>query len=519
MIREINVISSGFREVLERNNVRGFALSLEFNTLSKVIKTNAEFSVSDINTNMFAIQLLNNGSPIVIEESSILYVNVERADGTIVTNKCEVIDGEIGAILIKFSKLSNEIVGTNRLEVVVIHTNNEKIVSPRVSYKTFQSIDSYYEYPDQESVDVLDILVDEVVSLKNSVINTNSTLEQEMAERQLVYAQINEAEQLRISNELKRQESHESIKATEELITMKEETREENMNSMILTFGRCMEAFESKVQDVNSKIAEYDSNEESRKNDHSDRVTYFDEVIKVDHQNILKTEELREQAESQRSDAEIERNDFFNEAKHQIETWEDQEETRVSQEASRVNSFKNMTSTFDSKVQIVDGKISAISEKISEATQKITQFSNDEATRKSEHSARVNKFDNEIVVKHQEMVSEENKRVTQESARVIAENERKNFYAQTQTAEASRVTADEKREEKVRALEARVDSKINETSNHVRTLEARVNEKIDETDAHVTTLEDRVNAKINEYNTATLITNAEIDTIIANALK
>ena len=27
MIREINVISSGFREVLERNNVRGFALS------------------------------------------------------------------------------------------------------------------------------------------------------------------------------------------------------------------------------------------------------------------------------------------------------------------------------------------------------------------------------------------------------------------------------------------------------------------------------------------------------------
>ena len=43
--------------------------------------------------------------------------------------------------------------------------------------------------------------------------------------------------------------------------------------------------------------------------------------------------------------------------------------------------------------------------------------------------------------------------------------------------------------------------------------------KINETDAHVTTLEDRVTAKINEYNTATLITNAEIDTIIANALK
>ena len=33
------------------------------------------------------------------------------------------------------------------------------------------------------------------------------------------------------------------------------------------------------------------------------------------------------------------------------------------------------------------------------------------------------------------------------------------------------------------------------------------------------TLEARVNEKISEYNTATLITNAEIDTIIANALK
>ena len=501
MIREINVISSGFREVLERNNVRGFALSLEFNTLSKVIKTNAEFSVSDINTNMFAIQLLNNGSPIVIEESSILYVNVERADGTIVTNKCEVIDGKIGAILIKFSKLSNEIVGTNRLEVVVMHTNNEKIVSPRVSYKTFQSIDSYYDYPDQEDVDVLDVLVDEVVELKNSVINTNSTLEQEMAERQLVYAQINEAEQLRISNELKRQESHESIKATEELITTKEETRQENMNSMVLTFGSCLEAFESKIQDVNSKIVEYESNEESRKSDHSDRIVYFDEVIKVDHENILNAEALRNQAEDLRCVAEEERNDFFNKVKAQIKTWEVQEESRVSQEALRVNSFENMTSTFDSKVQTVDGKISAISEKISEANQKITQFSNDEATRKSEHSARVNKFDNEILVRHQEMVDAESTRRTQELARGTAENERKSFYAQVKTEESARVTADAKREEKVRTLEARVDSKINET------------------DAHVTTLEDRVVAKINEYNTATLITNAEIDTIIANALR
>ena len=70
----------------------------------------------------------------------------------------------------------------------------------------------------------------------------------------------------------------------------------------------------------------------------------------------------------------------------------------------------------------------------------------------------------------------ERERVDNENLRVAAESERV-------AAEKLRITAEQNREE------------------NARTLEARVNEKI------------------SEYNTATLITNAEIDTIIANALK
>ena len=70
----------------------------------------------------------------------------------------------------------------------------------------------------------------------------------------------------------------------------------------------------------------------------------------------------------------------------------------------------------------------------------------------------------------------ESERVDNENLRVAAESERV-------AAEKLRATAEQNREE------------------NARTLEARVNEKI------------------SEYNTATLITNAEIDSIIANALK
>ena len=519
MLRELNTISLEFKRSLEHNNIRGYAISLDFNNLGKIIKTTAKFTSGDRNTSIIAIQLLNNGHPIILEESTILYANVERPDGTLVTNKCEVLDGSIGAILVPLNALTMEIEGTPIMDITLRHLGNEKIVSPKISFKIYESNDTFYDQPEDSEVNVLDVLVDEVVALKNSVINTNNTILQEAEERKVIEAEYDKEEVKRKSQELERQRSNEAMIEAETIRVSQELERQESMKNMTEEFLQKVSVVDEKIKLSDLKLTEMIDSEKKRESQHLERINEFDSVIRVDHEKILQSETSRVKAETQRNSSENERKDFFNEFKEKDKVWESQEESRVNAESSRVQSFKNMTSTFDSKVQIVDGKISAISEKISEANQKITQFTNDEATRKSEHSARVNKFDNEIVVKHQEMVSEESTRKSQESARVTAENERKSFYTQTQTAESARVTADAKREEKVRTLEARVDSKINETSNHVRTLEARVDEKIDETDAHVITLEDRVTAKINEYNTATLITNAEIDTIIANALR
>lgn len=519
MLKEINPISREFERRLECNNIRGYAMSLEFSNLGKVVKTNAKFTTSDRNTSIIAIQLINNGSPIILEESTVLYANVVRPDGTLVTNKCVVLDGSIGAILVPFNALVMEIEGTLTMDITLNHLSNEKIVSPKLSFKIFGSNDTFYEQPDDSEVNILDVLIDEVVSLKNSVINTSNTIVQDSEERKVIEAEYDAKEAERRTQEIQRQESIKEMEESEAIRETQENERQESMKKISEEFTDKVSVVNSKVELVDQKLLEISDSEEERQSQHSERIGEFDSIIRVDHEKILEAEASRVNIESQRVVDEAARKDFFNEFKSKDELWTSQEESRVSQEALRVNSFENMTSTFDSKVQIVDGKISTITEKISEANQKITQFSNDEATRKSEHSARIDKFDNEIVVKHQEMVDAESVRKSQESARVTVENERKSFYAQVKTEELARVTADAKREEKVRTLEARVDSKINETSNHVRTLEARVDSKIDETDAHVTTLEDRIVAKINEYNTATLITNAEIDTIIANALK
>ena len=99
-------------------------------------------------------------------------------------------------------------------------------------------------------------------------------------------------------------------------------------------------------------------------------------------------------------------------------------------------------------------------------------------------------------IAEKERVDNENLRVAGETGRVSAEKTRVSQESARVTAELGRVNAES---ERVAAEKLRITAEQNREENAI-TLEARVNEKI------------------SEYNTATLITNAEIDTIIANAL-
>lgn len=472
MIKALNTLNQDFYNVLEYNSIRGYAISLDFNSLSKTLNTQAYFSQSDINTSMIAIQLLNDKNPIILDESSIVYANIERADGTVVTNKCTIVDASIGAILISFSTLANEIAGTNMFEIVVRHAGNFKLVSPKVSYKIYDSIDYYYNEPTDEEVNVIDVLVDEVVSLKNTVINTNTIINEEMNERELIEQSRQESEAIRELQESARQSSILEIKEAEQVRVEKEIERQLSMDNMIETFTNKVSIVNNKVDIAEEKISQIDT-----------RINEFDETIKPSHNIMITAEESREDNEKNRKLAEIERVEFYNTSKSDEAIRVSNEIKREDQENSRVESFESMVSTLDSKSQLADEKLSEISQKIEEASNKITQFSNDEVIRRVEHSSRINEFDNVIKTSHDAMVDAEGVRVQNEQNRISAENERVSLYNQVQLAEDERVASDINREQKIKEFEARIDQKIS------------------------------------EYNTATLITVAEIDAIIANALK
>ena len=113
-------------------------------------------------------------------------------------------------------------------------------------------------------------------------------------------------------------------------------------------------------------------------------------------------------------------------------------------------------------------RVAAESERVAAEKLRATAEQNRE-TAITDIKAENKKFTDTITTEFKSVKEQEIVRIAQEEARV--------------TAEQNRITAERNREE------------------NARTLEARVNEKI------------------SEYNTATLITNAEIDSIIANALK
>ena len=112
-------------------------------------------------------------------------------------------------------------------------------------------------------------------------------------------------------------------------------------------------------------------------------------------------------------------------------------------------------------------RVAAESERVAAEKLRATAEQNRE-TAITDIKAENKKFTDTITTEFNSVKEQEIVRIAQEEARV--------------TAEQNRITAEQNREE------------------NARTLEARVNEKI------------------SEYNTATLITNAEIDSIIANAL-
>lgn len=490
-----------FENMTRNNLLRNYEIDLEFSKLSRPKRSNLEISQSDLHSNIIRLNLLMNNNPIVLDESYVIYANVKKPTGEVNPNYCEIYDGVNGSILLRIQPQYIDIDGSCSFEIIVVTGDGVKVVSPEVNFLVTQSLDYFLGEPDIEDVSNLDFLVKTVAGLKESILVTNSNMEQN--------------EEIRNNNE-------EARKQSENLREEQENLRQSKFEQIENDFKEIKNISDEKIAKLEDVSDKYTAEINSIKAEHQERVDKFDNEIitfyesskvneniresnenqrKVDEDARKIAESERDSQESQRQSNENSRKEFFETVVASENTREANEQNRKTQEQNRINSFSSMQRAFDDKVDTIDSKLSQITTKITEATNKINQFSNNEEVRKREHNERINEFDTVIRASHSEMVASEQNRKTQELNRQSAENERITFFNQVKKDESLRVTADEKREEKV------------------RTLEARVNEKIDETDAHVTTLEDRVTAKINEYNTATLITNAEIDAIIANALK
>ena len=160
-----------------------------------------------------------------------------------------------------------------------------------------------------------------------------------------------------------------------------------------------------------------------------------------------------------------------------------------------------------------------------------------EYAKKSDVDAIDASLDNKAEKKEVEKLSEqldnytiaERERVDNENLRVAAESERV-------AAEKLRITAEQNRETAITDIKAENKKFTDTITTEFKSVKEQEIVRIAQEEARVTaeqnritaeqnreenarTLEARVNEKISEYNTATLITNAEIDSIIANALK
>lgn len=174
MIKRLNEISDVFEQRLQTNNIRGYAISLDLEKLDNTLATEAKFAVGDINTAMISAQLNLNGAPVQLEEDTVVYVNIETPESDFAVSEylyqtCEILDKDLGIVLLrlKTQAMSNE--GVHRLEYVIQPSEQEKLISPKITYEVFKSLDSNQAEPAEDEIGIVNSIIAEVVGTNNQI--------------------------------------------------------------------------------------------------------------------------------------------------------------------------------------------------------------------------------------------------------------------------------------------------------------------------------------------------------------
>lgn len=184
MIKNITSLSNSFRRALISFNInRGFALELDLAKLSEVTKTKAQFSQSDINTSIIAVQLLFDGKPLSISPGAICYANIKiTGKYEPIINECEILDAQNAVIKIQLSSDALKNVGEALFEIV-ISGDDKKIVSPKVSYTVVESFDVQNGVPAENEITILDTLINRTSASITEISELNDTIKSNEEQR------------------------------------------------------------------------------------------------------------------------------------------------------------------------------------------------------------------------------------------------------------------------------------------------------------------------------------------------
>lgn len=169
MIKKLNKISEVFEQRLRTNNIRGYAISLDLEKLDNTLTTEAKFAVGDINTGVISAQLNLNGSPVQLEDDTLVYVNIETPEKDYLYQSCEILDRNLGIVLLNLKTQAMNIQGTHRLEYVIQPSEEEKLISPKISYEVFESLDSNHREVAEDEIGIVSTLIREVAGTNNMI--------------------------------------------------------------------------------------------------------------------------------------------------------------------------------------------------------------------------------------------------------------------------------------------------------------------------------------------------------------
>lgn len=239
---KLNDSNLELEQIIRQNDMRGYYITIEFDSLDRLIETSAKFSINDFNTSMLTFQLMFKGKVIKLKEDTEVIAVVKQPSGTIQSQICKIVDLDLGIGYIKFNKALLDQIGINYLEIAIKNKDEISVLtSPKILFSVYDSL-SNNNINDDTDEDVLpQEQVETLLSLMSKVseLNTNVTIAENI--------RINN-ENIRIQNEVARIKEFEEMKKETPIFNignveqLKSDvapyvTLEQNGNVVTLNFG------------------------------------------------------------------------------------------------------------------------------------------------------------------------------------------------------------------------------------------------------------------------------------------